>query len=72
MGDTHSHKVRMELFRSIDYIFNRYPKAKEVEELVSAAVKGFINGYRSVVTLNAGNVADSDEEAYQYLKSKMK
>jgi len=56
----------------IDYIFNKYPKAKEVEELVSAAVKGSINGYRSVVTLAVGNNIDIDEEAYKYLKSKMK
>lgn len=56
----------------IDYIFVKYPKAKEVEELISAATKGFIDGYRSVVTLTATDKPEIDEEAYQYIKNKIK
>ena len=56
----------------VDYIFVKYPKAKEVEELVSATTKGFINGYKSVVTLSATDKPEIDDDVYQYLKSKMK
>ena len=57
----------------IDYVFIKYPNAKDVKELVSAATTGFINGFKSVVTLNlAANAKfEIDEEAYKYLKSKM-
>ena len=56
----------------IDYIFVKYPKAKNVEELVVAATTGFINGYKSVVTLAANAELEIDEEAYKYLKSQIK
>ena len=54
----------------IDYVFVKYPKAKEVKELVSAAVVGFVNGYKSVVKtdLAVGEKPEIDEEAYTYLK----
>ena len=64
----------------VDYIFIKYPKAKDAKELVGAAVAGFVNGYKSVVacdnctdcTIRAGSSnPDIDEEAYKYLKSKM-
>ena len=57
----------------IDYVFVKYPKAKEGKELVSAAVTGFISGYKSVVTLKAGGDGkiDIDEDAFKYLKAKM-
>lgn len=57
----------------IDYVFVRYPKAKDVQELVSAATTGFINGYRSIVKLSVGAAQpEIDEEAYNYLKAKFK
>ena len=58
--------------QGIDYIFVKYPKAKDVKELVSVAVEGFIDGYKSVVTL-AANAAkpEIDEDAFKYLQSKM-
>ena len=57
----------------IDYVFIKYPKAKEGKELVSAAVTGFISGYKSVVTLKAGGdgKTDIDEDAFKYLKAKI-
>lgn len=57
----------------IDYVFIKYPKAKEVKELVSVAVSGFVDGYKSVVkmTLSADEKPEIDEDAYKYLKSKM-
>ena len=57
----------------IDYVFIKYPKAKEGKELVSAAVTGFVAGYKSVVTdaLKTGEKLEIDEEALRYLKSKM-
>lgn len=59
--------------QGIDYVFIKYPKAKDVKELVSAAVTGFVNGYKSVVKLAAGAAKnfEIDEDAYRYLKSKM-
>lgn len=55
----------------IDYVFVKYPKAKEVKDLVGAAVEGFIDGYKSVVSFAADGKPEIDEEAYKYLKSKM-
>lgn len=56
----------------IDYVFVKYPKAKDVKELVSAATSGFVAGFKSVVTLAAGAEKPAiDEEAYKYLKSRM-
>ena len=55
----------------IDYVFVKYPKAKDVKELVSAAVTGFTTGYKSVVKLAADAKPEIDEEAYTYLKEKL-
>jgi len=59
----------------IDYVFVKYPKAKDTKELVSAAVTGFINGYKSVVTPTTksapGEKIEVDEEAMKYLKDKI-
>ena len=56
----------------IDYVFVKYPKAKDVKELVSASTTGFVGGFKSVVTLAAGAEKPAiDEEAYKYLKSRM-
>ena len=54
----------------IDYVFVKYPKAKEVKELVSAATTGFISGYKSVVAFAAG-AEEINDEAYKYIKSKL-
>ena len=57
--------------KALDYEFNvRYPKAKEVTELVNAAVRGFTSGFLS--TFNVGDTlkaapANMDKEAYEYL-----
>ena len=56
----------------IDYVFVKYPKAKDVEELVAVATTGFIDGYKSVVTLAANAEPVIDEDAYKYLKSQIK
>ena len=57
----------------IDYVFVKYPKAKEAKELVSAAVAGFVDGYKSVVTagMKAAEKPEIDEDAYIYLKARM-
>lgn len=57
----------------IDLVFVRYPKAKECQELVSAAVNGFCAGFNSVMapTFAAGRV-DVDEEAIAHLKARIK
>ena len=56
----------------IDYVFVKYPKAKDVKDLVSAATSGFVAGFKSVVTLATGaEKPEIDEEAYKYLKSRM-
>ena len=56
----------------IDYVFVKYPKAKDVKELVSVASEGFVSGYKSVVTLaGAKGEVDIDEDAYKYIKTKL-
>jgi outer membrane murein-binding lipoprotein Lpp len=56
----------------IDYVFIKYPKAKDVKELVSATTTGFVTGFKSVVTVAAGAEKPAiDEEAYKYIKSRM-
>jgi hypothetical protein len=57
----------------IDYIFIKYPKACDAKELVSAAVTGFVNGYKSVIGLAHGAKDDIkvDEEAMKYIKAKL-
>ena len=56
--------------KGLDYTFNvRYPKAKEVADLVNAAVRGFTNGF--LTTFNTSTMkaapAEMDKEAYEYL-----
>lgn len=57
--------------KAIDYEFNvRYPKAREVADLVSAAVKGFTDGFLSTFNTTAAfkaAPAEMDKEAYDYL-----
>lgn len=68
--------------KGIDYIFVRYPKAKEVEELVKSAVDGFCTGFLEVFKpenggdeccndccelRNVGQVIDM--EAYRWIKN---
>ena len=57
----------------IDYVFVKYPKAKDIKDLVGAAVKGFVTGFKSVVNMKAGveEKFDIDEDAMKYLKTKM-
>ncbi len=55
----------------LDYVFVKYPKAKDVKELVGAATKGFIDGFKSVVGLAANAKPEIDEDAYKYLKVKL-
>ena len=57
--------------KALDYEFNvRYPKAREVTDLVSSAVRGFTDGFLS--TFNVGTMmkaapVDMDKETYEYL-----
>lgn len=57
----------------IDYIFIKYPKARDAKEIVSAVVTGFVNGYKSVIGLARGAKDDItiDEEAMKYIKAKL-
>lgn len=59
----------------LDYLFTvKFPKAKDVKELVGAATTAFIDGYRSVVTtaLAAEKAApELDEDALKYIKTKI-
>lgn len=57
----------------VDYIFMKYPKAKEGKDLVSAAVTGFVDGYKSVVksSLSSNEKFEIDEDAMKYFKSKL-
>lgn len=55
---------------SIDFMFTRHPTWKEYQELVSAAVDGFVSGFESVVkstddSARKSNAAANDIEAYQ-------
>ena len=55
----------------IDYVFVKYPKARDVKELVSTATEGFVNGFKSVVAFARDVKPDIDEEAYKYIKARM-
>lgn len=56
----------------IDYVFIRYPEAKKYQNLVSAAVDGFVTGFKAVVKSNGFSVDPAfDQDAYNYLKMKM-
>lgn len=58
--------------KGLDYIFTvRYPKARQYEELVSAAIAGFTEGFLSVfkpVNSEKGTFKPFDEDAYKWLK----
>lgn len=63
--------------KGIDYIFDiRYPKAREYEELVAAAIKGFTDGFLSTFPPADGTVRAAvpavppDEEALKWLREK--
>ena len=64
--------------KGIDYIFDvRYPKAREYEELVSAAVTGFTEGFLTVfkpvdANTSKGENVVADEKAYEWLKAESK
>lgn len=64
--------------KGVDYIFTvRYPKAREYEELVAAAVSGFADGFLTVFKPVDGEEAKSakikaDEAAYKWLKANAK
>ena len=55
----------------LDYVFLKYPKAKDVKELVAAATSGFITGYKSVVTVGASANVDVDADAYRYITERL-
>lgn len=60
--------------RGLDYVFDvRYPKARQYEELVSAAVHGFIGGFTSVVNVEAvklpATLPEYDKGAFDHLRS---
>lgn len=56
----------------IDLVFVRYPVAKQHKDLVSAAVDGFVTGFKSAVkmSLKADAPYDFDIEAYMHLSTK--
>ena len=65
----------------VDYVFIKYPKAKDVEELVVAAVNGFVEEFKGCcvdctdckdcVVGASAKKTEIDEEAYNYLKAKL-
>lgn len=64
--------------KGIDYIFDvRYPKARAYEELVSAAVKGFTEGFLTVFKpVDKAKGVDlsgkADKDALKWLKARVK
>lgn len=62
--------------KGIDYIFDvRFPKARQYEELVAAAIEGFSSGFLSVFTppnaKGTVSVPAPDEDALVWLKKKL-
>lgn len=55
----------------LDYIFIKYPQAKDVKDLVGAATTGFIAGYKSVVSVSSGIEPVIDKDAYDHIKAKL-
>lgn len=55
----------------LDYVFIKYPKAKDSKELVETATHGFVAGFKSTVKLAAGIENGYDKEAYDYLEAKL-
>ena len=64
--------------KGIDYLFDKkYPKAKEVEELVRAATSGFIDGFLTVFKPVDSDSAEKakakmDKDAFEYISKEMK
>ena len=65
--------------KGIDYVFEKkYPKAKDVKELVDAAANGFIDGFLTVFKPANDNAkvekakASMDKDAYDYLVNEFK
>ena len=61
--------ARAAVTQGLDYVFEvRWPKAKEYKELVSAAVRGFTDGFKTVikpVNMKAAASFDYDEEEFK-------
>ena len=61
--------------QAIDYTFERYPKAKQNEELIRAGATGVIDGFLTVFkpanTVSSGSKPVYDEKAYEYFKNKL-
>lgn len=61
----------------VDYLFEKYPKAKEYKELDAAVVKGFTEGFLAVVKpsdcdgCSERSVVNYDKKAYDYIKCKI-
>lgn len=61
------------IVKGIDYVFIRYPKAKEISELVKAAADGFCTGFLQEFKPENEKVLGAargsfDMEAYHYIK----
>lgn len=59
----------------LDYVFSAYPKARQYEKLVAAAIKGFSSGFLTTFKPVNADVCTKaavkyDKDAYKYLKSK--
>ena len=61
----------------MDYLFEKYPEAKEYKELDAAVVKGFTEGFLAVVKpsdcdgCSERSVVNYDKKAYAYIKGKI-
>ena len=55
----------------IDYVFIKYPKAKDVKDLVASAVEGFVKGFKGTLAFNASDVVEIDEDAYNYIRIRL-
>ena len=78
--------VAMMAAQAIDYTFERYPKAKQNEELVRAGATGVIDGFLTVFkpancdekdgcsdcTVRAAAKASYDKKAYEYFQKNFK
>ncbi len=55
----------------IDYFFDENQKANEKKEIVNAAIAGFVEGFKSVISLKAEENIEIDEDAMKFFKSKL-
>ena len=56
----------------IDYVFDKvYPKAREYEELVNAAIRGFTKGFMKNFD-GSKDVEEVNKDLYEFLKKKTK